>query len=357
MISSMAKINKFDVINANNFAKHSDIVFSEYLSTEEFDKYLSQEKDIKILEKIQNDRASFVWYVNTNFTLNENDIVFCNTEIVELLFEKLKSVKTLNNIKLITHQSDRTITKTLFNKKPKCISYWYGTNVAYENPNLIPLPIGINDFTFYNYMNKDVLDKYFYLEHKPVDKIKKLYVNFNFNTNRRERSNLHDYFKNKDWAVVEYPHKDPVEYYKNIEKFKFILCPWGNGYDTYRFWESLYLGSIPITKYHKAYKNFKEFPAIFVNNYKQIDINSLENQLNRSKEKLNIFYWINLINTNRTKSSNSETIIYEKVDLNQKIKNIIKKRRFQRKVKIIKYFISRYINVKNYLRFMRKTKS
>ena len=79
--------------------------------------------------------------------------------------------------------------------------------------------------------------------------------------------------------------------------------------------------------------------------------------INKSKEKLNIFYWINLINTNRPKSSNSETIIYEKVDLDKKIKNILKKRRFQRKVKIIKYFMSRYINVRNYLRFMRKTKS
>lgn len=38
----------------------------------------------------------------------------------------------------------------------------------------------------------------------------------------------------------------PSSYYQNLRLSGFSLCPRGNGIDTYRTWESLYLGTIPI---------------------------------------------------------------------------------------------------------------
>ena len=60
---------------------------------------------------------------------------------------------------------------------------------------------------------------------------------------------------------------------ENLRKYTYNLCPIGNGIDTYRIWETLVAGSIPITKDHIAFKNFKNFPIIFLENLK---INNLE---------------------------------------------------------------------------------
>jgi len=350
----MAKNSKFEVINGNNFAKYSNLVYSEELSTKEFADTYSSDKNIVILNEVKNERASFVSYVRKNFTLKENDVIFCNTEVVDLLFESLKSVNNLYNLKLITHQSDRAVTKKLFNKKPSCISHWYSTNVAYQNPQLTPIPLGVNDFTSYDYMNEEILNKYFYKEKIIENRVEKLYVNFNFNTNRRERSNLFEFFNKKEWAVVEYPHQDPEKYYENIKKYKFVLCPWGNGYDTYRFWESLYLGAIPITKSHKAYKSFEDLPVVFINNYKTLNIQSLDKKTSLLEEKLNIKYWINLINLNKINSTEEIKISDKDYEFDKKLNNILTVKKIKSKLKVPQYYFSRYLNIRNYIKYLKK---
>ena len=47
-------------------------------------------------------------------------------------------------------------------------------------------------------------------------------------------------------------------------------APWGNGIDTHRFWEALYLGSCPITVKHKNYSDFKNLPN-FLNDYSELN--------------------------------------------------------------------------------------
>jgi hypothetical protein len=43
-------------------------------------------------------------------------------------------------------------------------------------------------------------------------------------------------------------------YIDNIYNHKFVICPEGNGIDTHRFWESLYLGVIPVIINNKTTK-------------------------------------------------------------------------------------------------------
>ena len=53
-----------------------------------------------------------ITYQATDIILNENDLIFCNSSRIELLFYYLSNVENLKNIKLITHQTDLTIDKT-----------------------------------------------------------------------------------------------------------------------------------------------------------------------------------------------------------------------------------------------------
>ena len=87
------------------------------------------------------------------------------------------------------------------------------------------------------------------------------------------------------------------------------MCPWGNGVDTHRIYESLYSGCIPIIKKHKTYENLVGLPILFVNSYDEINLdllNEFSSNLNLDEinlEKLNINWWINKIRQNKINST------------------------------------------------------
>ena len=73
--------------------------------------------------------------------------------------------------------------------------------------------------------------------------------------------------RGKEWAKVEHPNLELNDYKKNLENSSFVLCPWGNGFDTHRIWESLYSGSIPIIENHLTYQYLESLPChLFIDN-------------------------------------------------------------------------------------------
>ena len=71
------------------------------------------------------------------FEIKENDIVFCRIEDLNILFNLLSKIN-LNNIKIISHQSDLEVNKLNFIlKKPNCVSEWFSINVNFKAKNLI----------------------------------------------------------------------------------------------------------------------------------------------------------------------------------------------------------------------------
>ena len=113
--------------------------------------------------------------------------------------------------------------------------------------------------------------------------IKKLiiFINFRKNTNSKEREKLVDSLKHKEFVYHDEYSNDPVSYIDKLSNYKFVLCPWGNGIDTYRLWETLFSGSIPVVKKHDAYKKFKKLPIIFYENNEDLTLDYLvENEKN-----------------------------------------------------------------------------
>ena len=94
------------------------------------------------------------------------------------------------------------------------------------------------------------------------DKKEMIYINFQVNTNYLERSKIYRKLKQKDYVFIDNPNLDLKMYIKNLNSFKLILTPWGNGVDTHRIWESLYAGSIPIIKNHITFKTLDGLPIV-----------------------------------------------------------------------------------------------
>jgi len=67
------------------------------------------------------------------------------------------------------------------------------------------------------------------------------------------------------------------EYFSLIKKYNFLLCVEGNGYDTHRIWESLYLGVFPVmfrTKWSMALESLK-LPILLIEDMSEISEDSL----------------------------------------------------------------------------------
>ena len=289
------QLTEKNYLTSNNFARSSSVVFSEVISKQEFQKI--SKKDIKIIYELDNE----ICYIKTKFQLKENDIVFSNTEFINYLFKQLRKIKNLKNIKLITHWSDQDIDKIKFQKKPISISKWYGVHVNYKNDNLISIPLGLSG----NYSSKNLTPKYF--NDSPEKNLWKekdnlLYINFQKNTNLKEREELINYFNDQNWVKIEEPTLNLNEYIVNLQNSKFVLCPFGNGFDTHRLWECIYAGTIPIVLEHIAYKNSENLPVLIVKDFKEINENVLNKKYKKIKdkqyefEKLNTDYWMNIIN-------------------------------------------------------------
>jgi len=285
-------IENENVLNSYNFARKSDLVYSEIISKRKF-----QNIDTNDTTIISEDKHS-IFYKKNKFELKENDIIFCNSFTIDSLFDELNKIDTLKNLKLITHQSDMLISHKLFKKKPQCISEWHSINVDNNISEISPLPMGLSN----DYFGK-TLDKSHYTNEKRInfeDKENKLYVNFEVNTNFSERYKLIKLFQKKPWAVVEDEKLTLNEYVTKLNKYRFILCPWGNGIDTHRLWETFYAGSVPITRRHDTYIPTKTLPIILIDNYKNISFDELCNFTlkKHNEDALTINYWIKKINNN-----------------------------------------------------------
>jgi len=279
-----------EFLNGQNFSKIADVIFAINVPNKNLSGFNID--DYKIISK----NSEFTGLKLKNLKIKNGDIVYCNSSYLSLFFKYLERLNKITSITLITSQSDFSITKKVFINKPKSITKWFAVNVAYKDSCLIPIPLGLaNNYSPKNIRINDLVNFKF----EEVEKVNKLYVNLRKSTNYKERENIENIFRNKEWVVIKEPNLSINDYISDLNKYKFILCPWGNGFDTHRIWESLYCGSIPITKSHVGL-SFGNLPIISFENFNNLSIEKLiteSNKIDYNFESLNLKYWNQLIKT------------------------------------------------------------
>jgi hypothetical protein len=140
-----------------------------------------------------------------------------------------------------------------------------------------------------------------------------IYANFNVDTNRSVRAPLLERLKALG-ATVKKPELSVdgrVQYLRNLRSHSLVPCPEGNGVDTHRLWETLYMGGTPVVISNKLIDTLvKELPVIVLKDWSQISdlklIDRLWGELNSTSynfEQLKVSYWINKICQNNLSSS------------------------------------------------------
>lgn len=102
-----------EMINGSKFISFSEKVFSAIVSSEQFE-LLNRSGNLKIIMKYQNG-IDAIWFYDNKMNISDGDIIFCQTEALELLFSKLL-YSDVRNLTLISHQSDRRVNKKLWKK-------------------------------------------------------------------------------------------------------------------------------------------------------------------------------------------------------------------------------------------------
>ncbi len=203
--------------------------------------------------------------------------------------------------KIVVGHSDYDVTDSLvkgFNKV-FCI------NKNTSNPNFYSLPLGITNDCDDSEMHRVYGSKEMMVRVSRENSIKEnlLYLNFNTNTHI-DRADIYNCFRYFDYVKIGFginTMSGREKFLRDIKLSKFVLCPRGNGIDTHRLWESLYMGSIPILKYHSTHDSIKDLPILFIDNWNQITesfLNEKYEEITSKKwnmDKLKISYWENFI--------------------------------------------------------------
>lgn len=240
-----------------------------------------------------------------------NKIFYCHTHEAVEFFKNPPKEKFI----LITHNSDGNITLNpkRFNSGssndcdinnieiPSNLIKWYGQNVDIIHEKIESIPIGLENSIWFKEIEKEQK----ILKKRIADKkcINLMYVCHNINTNPTERTEPYQIFKDSSWVTLEYGvnGNNFDNYLDKIHSHKFVLCPEGNGIDTHRTWETLYVGSIPIEKRNLNNKFYSDLPICFIDKWSDISEDFLNKEYDRitntkwDLKKMDFFYWENEI--------------------------------------------------------------
>ena len=185
-------------------------------------------------------------------------------------------------------------------------SVW-SVNASNFNPVINSIPIGLTNFKKDSEIHRILGDASLITEALKYDKDAtyqgSIYANFTIDYARNQR---HKIKKILDILQIEISNPNfstsgRLDYLKNCRKSNFVLCPVGNGVDTHRIWETLYVGGIPIIKSHTVLNKLViDLPVLVISDWNQIkNRNFLERSYEELKRgvydysKLSSTYWIN----------------------------------------------------------------
>ena len=204
----------------------------------------------------------------------------------------------------VTGMSDYTVRKTTSQPFEGLYDRWYGINVEKGLENIYAVPLGVDT-------HSDGVEDRARIMYEVINdgtprgqiKDKLAYMNFNAYTYLQERAIIDLQFKNTPWVTAQVNQRLPYrEYCENLKGHKFTFCPRGNGPDTHRFWESIYLGSIPIVlDYPEMECFFEKLPVLKVKSWDNLTDDLLEMEYERIHETdydfsiMRMGYWKDLI--------------------------------------------------------------
>ena len=262
--------------------------------------FLSAEQYMKCCDQVWSTDRRSSREVNRTRPL-QGSLLYAKRDHVEKLFPLLGQRRA--RIVLITAEADESV--GISEKIPMQVAHWFSTNACH--PDVSPLPLGLGNSYCKLTAKADLLATV-----AGMSKTGLLYVNFRPETNPEVRVPLWESYSEGErggWVTRCAGGASSEEFVHSMASHRFVLCPRGNGIDTHRMWEALYVGSIPVVERHPALESFSDLPILFVDRIDGITRSFLEESygkmtsMNWNWEKLFLPWWREQLEAERQKIS------------------------------------------------------
>ena len=226
--------------------------------------------------------------IATEYNIDHDSIIYCSNWPSSRAYLQQILKKSRKSVFIIFSHSDESVD----NSYSEFIDYLNVKHIFAQNctnldsKNFTPIPIGIEGKhikTHGRLSNSQYLLQKFTsnrLDHSSRDNA--IVGSFSLSTNIEERKQCllaalqHDDLLLHDCTQIKNETTSPMHsFYRQLSQSKFALCPSGNGFDTHRFWQALYLGCLPVTRRCNALKAFEGMGGIFVDTWDEINSRSL----------------------------------------------------------------------------------
>jgi len=212
--------------------------------------------------------------------------IFCYSYYLKNLDLLISILQKFKNIfSLILHNSDENfeIEHCILFKRLNNLEKVYTQNCNIVYNNVEPIPIGIAN-EMWNHGNLNILNE---IMMSNIQKINKMYFNFFVETNKNKREICKRICISKkiEWNQ----NNDFKNYLIELSSNYYAICPEGNGIDTHRLWECLYLNVIPIclkNNFLEYFINKFDFDIILLNDWEELNVEKLTNRISNNNSKM-----------------------------------------------------------------------
>lgn len=184
------------------------------------------------------------------------DWVFVNGDYLSTLAQQFPYI-AVKQFVFIVHNTDRSFGHAELQSLLPHALHVYAINTTVTHPKLTPIPIGFVDRQlpllpgFKGGSSERTID---------------VYMNFLDGTNIAKRSECRRALAN-DPRVTRAEGLSVAEYFIDLGRSKFVLCPEGTGIDTHRVYESLFCGATPVVLHSSLDSLYERLPVCIVNNW------------------------------------------------------------------------------------------
>ncbi len=216
---------------------------------------------------------------------------------------------------VMTHNSDGEITEKYLNwiNESKLI-HLFSQNASLCHNKVTVIPIGLAN-SMWPHGDTHTISMLSKIARDTV-RVPKLGVNFRVGTFPLHRSRvmreLHSNAATYNSEIISTQLATP-DCYRALQRCRFVACPRGNGCDTHRLWESLYLGCIPLVDDIENTRLFRDVPLIRVSDWKNTSTPELESEVQKiSKirwDQLRLSYWKRLLESKLPESKNTNNVL------------------------------------------------
>jgi hypothetical protein len=127
----------------------------------------------------------------------------------------------------------------------------FSVNVGDHLPNVIPIPLGIENQTKkrFGFLDDFLLHQELVKQGGELQGVREQMFLFSFSVRTNREKRIEAIREAQQWGRFSKLRVSSNSAYRRaLMSHRFVICPEGNGKDTHRVWEALYLGAIPIVR-------------------------------------------------------------------------------------------------------------